>query len=296
MTDYGVQPTGYVRKPLSVILAEVEAALMTEFGPNLVQTPQSPMGQINGIFAEAVAKLWELNEDVYQSVDPAQAEGIRLDTLASIRLMNRAVGEQDTSFRQAITNQGQARIDLQDITRAITQIDGVTYCHVWVNDSGEFDENGMPAGSICIAVTGGDGDEIAEAIRRYVVPGVTIFGSTVVESVIDGYCRSFRILRPIPIPVTLSITVHTFRDALGCPPPAPSAIKAALLANLFLLNGDDISFYRIRSIIESTFSNVEVVSIVGSRDGIPSGVNQPVDIAFIERAVLTSETVTVTVE
>ena len=171
----------------------------------------------------------------------------------------------------------------------------MTYSHVWVNDTGEVDENGMPAGSICVAATGGDGEEIAQAIRQYIVPGVTVFGTTIVESVIDGYCRSFRILRPIDVPVGLTITVRTRRDALGCPPPAASAIKAAFLASVYLLNGEDVSYYRVRSIIESLFSNVEVVSINGQRDGISQGDNQDVDIAFIERASLAANDVTVTV-
>jgi len=295
VTLYGVQPTGFVRKPLSTILAEIEAALITEFGPNVIQTAQSPLGQINGIFAEALSKEWENAEDIYQSYDPDQAEGTRLDTLASIRLIHRGSSDTDDIFRRAITNAGQARIDLQDISRAIAAIEGVTYCHVWVNDTGAVDENGMPGGSVCIAVTGGDDNEIAAAIRQYIVPGVTVFGATTIESVIDGYCRTFRILRPIDVPVDLTVTVRTFKDTLGCPPPAASAIKAALINGLFLLNGDDVSFYRVRSVIESQVSNVEVISIVGSRDEIEQGPNVSVDIAFIERASLASDDVVIAV-
>ncbi|MCD1264553.1 hypothetical protein B5M44_24095 [Shinella sumterensis] len=294
MTDYGVLPTGFSRKPLTVTLAEIEAALVTEFGPGVIQTPQSPLGQVNGLMAEIITKLWEQAEDIYQSYDPDQAEGTRLDTLGSIRLIGRGTAN-DEEYRRAITNAGQARIDLQDITRAIAALDGVTYSHVWVNDTGEVDENGMPAGSICVAVTGGEGEDIARAIRQYIVPGVTIFGTEIVESVIDGYCRSFRILRPIDVPVQLTITVRTRRDALGCPPPAASAIKAAFLSSIFLLNGEDVSYYRVRSIIESLFSNVEVVAINGQRDGISQGDNQDVDIAFIERASLAADDVAVVV-
>ncbi|MEZ2132404.1 MULTISPECIES: hypothetical protein [unclassified Sinorhizobium] len=295
MANYGVQPTGFVRKPLTIILAEIEAALITEFGPGVIQTAQSPLGQINGIFAEAVAREWENAEDVYQSYDPDQAEGTRLDTLASLRLMRRAPGDTEESFRRAITNEGQARIDLQDISRAIAMIDGVTYSHVWVNDTGAVDENGMPAGSICIAVTGGDDEEIAEAMRRYVVPGVIVFGTTAIESVIDGYCRTFRILRPIDVSVTLEIAVRAFKDALGCPPPAASAIKATFLNAVHLLNGDDVTYYRVRSLIESQFSNVEVVSINGSRDDIAQVENEPIQIAFIERARISPDSVSINI-
>lgn len=292
MTDYGVVSTGFSRKPLSVILAEIEAALITEFGTGVIQTSQSPLGQINGIFAEAVTKAWELSEDAYQSLDPDQAEGVRLDILGRVRRIQRAAGQSDESFRQTITNAGQARIDLQDVNRAIAALDGVTYSKVWTRD----DTDSIPTGSnLCIAVTGGDGDEIAAAIRAYVVPGMTLYGNTTIESTIDGYCRSFRILRPIDVPVTIEVTVRTFRDALGCPPPSSSAIKAALVNDLYLLNGENISFFNIRQIIESAFSNVEVVSINGERDGISQSDNQPVSIGFIERASLASDDVTVTV-
>ncbi|MGV4796118.1 hypothetical protein [Rhizobium sp. F40D2] len=293
MTDYGVVSTGFTRKPLTIILAEIEAALITEFGPGLVQTSQSPMGQINGIFADGVSQVWELEEDIYQSLDPDQAEGVRLDILGRIRRIARAADETDASFRQAITNAGQARVDLQDISRAITALDGVTYSHVWVNDTGALDENMMPAGSICVAVSGGDDDEIAAAMRQYIVPGVTIFGTSKIESLLDGYCRSFHILRPIDVPVHLDIKVRTFKDSFGCPPPSMTAIKSTLLTGLYLLNGDDVTFYRVRSIIESAFSNVEVISINGSRDGIAQSDNDDVVIGFIERASLATENVTV---
>jgi hypothetical protein len=295
MTEYGVLPTGFSRKPLTVTLAEIEAALTTEFGPGVIQTPQSPLGQVNGVFAEGSAKAWELAEDVYQSLDPDQAEGVRLDVLGRIRRIVRAAGQSDESFRLTITNHGQARIDLQDISRAVAALAGVTYSHVWVNDTGAQDENLMPAGAICISVTGGDNSEIASTIRQYVVPGVTTFGSTVIETMLDGYCRSFRILRPIDVPVELVVKVRTFRDTMGCPPPSASAIRAALVNGLYLLNGEDITFYRVRSVIENAFSNVEVLSITGSRDGIDQYANTDVVIGFIERASLAVEDVTVTV-
>ncbi|MDO9417044.1 hypothetical protein [Pararhizobium sp.] len=295
MTEYGVQPTGFVRKPLAVILSEIEAFLITEFGPGVIQTSQSPLGQINGIFADALVKTWELDEDIYQALDPDQAEGTRLDTIGRIRRIRRPVGEADEQYRRAITNAGQARIDLQDVSRAIAALPGVTYSHVWVNDTGAVDDNLMPGGSICIAVTGGNDEDIADTIRKYIVPGVTMFGSTAIESSVDGYCRTFRVLRPIDVPVELTVKVRTFRDSLGCPPPSATAIKAALLQGLFLLNGDDVTYYRVRSVIENSFSNVEVISINGSRDEISQTDNTDIVIGFIERASLAADDVTITV-
>ena len=43
MTDYGITKEGFIVKPLPVILAEIEALMITEFGPDVIQTPQSPL-------------------------------------------------------------------------------------------------------------------------------------------------------------------------------------------------------------------------------------------------------------
>lgn len=240
---------------------------------------------MNAIFAEALAKIEEANLDIYQSYDPDQAAGNRLQTLARIRLISRADGETEESFRRAITNEGQARIDVQDIARAVAAIDGVTYSHIFVNDDDSPDENGMPGGSVCVAVSGGDDDTIGQAIRTYIAPGIKVYGNTTVSSVIEGYCRSFRVLRPIDVPVRVNVYVRIRKDVMGCPPPSTTAIRDALINNLYLLNGDDITTYRIR-ILESLFANVEVVRFNGSRDDIPQNDDDPVVIGFIERAYL----------
>lgn len=298
--SYGVVPTGFNRKPLAVILSEIEGSLITEFGPHVVQTSQSPLGQINGLMADLITTLWEFAEDTYQSYDPDQAEGVRLDTLGKIRLLRRSGLEGDVAFRRAITNQGRARIDLQDITRAVRGLAGVTYAQVWINDSVEgFDQNGMPRGTITVAVLGGDDEEIAEAMRRFIVPGISTHGNVAVTTVDEGFCRQLMILRPILVPVTLDVRIRTSLDANGCPPPAPIAIRDALIADFefdgprMLLNGDDVTHYRVRAAIESRFPGVEVIEIVASRDGLTS--QNKADIGFIEIAVLSPDTTTVTV-
>jgi len=218
MAEYGVLPTGYARKPLAVILAEIEQRMIDLFGPNVVQTAQSPLGQINGLFADLSAQLNEHAEDVYQSYDPDQAEGVRLEMLAKLRLLERGEGEADASFRQAITNAGRARIDVQDLLRAVQNVEGVTYAQVFVNDTASTDDNGLEPHSISVAALGGDDVEIALAVRTYVVPGIGTSGNTRVDTVKDGYCRSIWFVRPTPVPITLTVTVIRRYDRLGCPP------------------------------------------------------------------------------
>jgi len=291
MADYGVIPEGFNRKPLTVVLAEIENGLITEFGPDFVQTAQSPAGQLNGVYSDASSQLWELAQEIYQSLDPDQAENLRLDMLGKIRRIVRIAGESDTDYRKAMTNEGRARIDLQDIERALGVIPGVTYFQVWTReDTDELPQNE----AMCVAITGGDLAEIGQVLRAYVAPGVTLFGNASAESLIDGRCRSFPILRPITVPVTLELVVKRSRDTLGCPPPSLLAVKTFILENLYFLNGENLTFYKIRQLVESQFANVEVISFTGSRDSIASPQNEPVVFGFIERASLALDDLLVT--
>lgn len=296
---YGVQPTGFVRKPLPVILAEIEAGLITEFGPDVIQTSQSPLGQINGLMADLIAELWELGEATYQANDVDQAEGILLEVLGKIRLIGRASGESDAEYRAAISNAGRARNDVQDVIRALRSIPRVTYAQVFVNGGTTVDENGLQPGQVAVALIGGADEEVAQELRRYIVPGVMMYGNSEISAEIDGFCRSLYIIRPIPVPVELTINVRLSKDARGCPPPSAIGIRDGLLIDFagdrLLLNGDDLTFFRIRSAIESRYPNVEVVSFTGRRDDIDQTPNEPVSIGFIEIATLAPSDVTVNI-
>lgn len=285
MSNYGIQPTGYVRKPISVILGELEAAMVTEFGPGVIHTPQSPLGQINGLMADLLAEVDERNLDLYQSYDPDQAEGARLDTLARLRLINRGLMD-DADLRRAMTNFGQGRIDLQDLARAISSVSGVSYSRVFVNDSGETQNPELERGFIALAVQGGNDEDIAETFRRYVVPGISTFGNTVVTSNIGGFCRSMSIIRPIEITVEVLIKVRLRRDRDNCPPPSTQAIVQTLENNWWTNreNGKDVTAYTLRSVVEGAFSNVEVVNFRGARNGILSDEGATVSMGFTEIA------------
>lgn len=287
MSNYGIQPTGYVRKPLSVILADLEAAMVTEFGPGVIQTPQSPLGQLNGLMADLLAEVDERNLDLYQSYDPDQAEAVRLDTLARIRLIGRGL-QTDDQYRRAITNAGQGRIDIQDLARALSGLPGVSYSRVFVNDSGEVENPELQRGFVSVAVIGGDDEDVAETVRRFIVPGISTYGNTVVTSARDGYCRSLSIIRPIPIEVNIELKIRVTRDMNNCPPPATSAVAATLESAWEAMreNGKDVTYFNVRSLIESVHSNVEVVSFTASRPGFNGGPGQTVPIGFTEIASL----------
>lgn len=257
---YGVVPQGFSRKPLNVIHDEIKARVITAMGPTIVQTPQSPMGQINGVFADLVTTLWEFAEEVYQSYDPDQSEGVPLERLGRIRLLERGLNESDESLRQAITNAGRARIDLQDLVRAVRGIAGVTYTQVWINDTSEMDANGISSHSVAVSVMGGDDDEIAATLREYIAPGIGTHGNTRVDTTIEGFCRSIWILRPTLTNVWLRMIARTSKDVNGCPPPAPAVIRVGMAQALDLLNGDDVTLHRLRAAAASLYGQtVEII-------------------------------------
>lgn len=290
--SYGVLPTGYARRPLAVILADIEARMRTEFGSGVIQTPQSPFGQLNGLFADLIAEIDERNLDLYQSYDPDQAEGVRLDTLARIRLLDRGLLT-DEQFRRAVTNQGQGRIDIQDLARALTGLPGVTFAKVYVDETGEVTNERLDRATVSVAVIGGADEDIALTMRRYIVPGIGTYGNTMITSDVDGFCRSVTIIRPTPVEVDLDVVVRRTSDRQSCPPPSLSAIETVTASRWLETrsNGTDPSFYTIRSIIERQWDNVEVISVQGRRDEVDFGLNQPVLIGFMEIAHLNIEAI-----
>ena len=263
--SYGVQPTGYVRKPLSVWLAELEEAMVGVFGEGVIQTEQSPLGQLNGLMADLLFEMDERNLHLYQSFDPDQAEARRLEVLARYRLLTRATGETDQSLRQAITNLDRARIDTADLRSALLGLSGVTYVRVYVNEEPTTDADGIPPNHVSVLVIGGDDAEVAQTVRRYVVPGVGSYGNTAIETTIDGYCRRIKVIRPVMVPVRLEIEVVPRPDKNGCPPPSALSMAAGLYAELTgenrPPNGQDGTEYVFRRALEALYPNIEVVAV-----------------------------------
>jgi hypothetical protein len=85
MTDYGVTPTGFVLKPQSVILQEIEQDQRANISGLIDVSADTPIGQMNGIYSQRLAALWELAQDVYNSFDPDSAEDASLDNLGKLR-------------------------------------------------------------------------------------------------------------------------------------------------------------------------------------------------------------------
>lgn len=83
----GLTPNGFVRKRLVDIKLEIETSLKAIWGDNTNVEESSRLGQLIGIFAEALANQWESQEYVYNSQYPGTAEGVQLGNVVSLNAM-----------------------------------------------------------------------------------------------------------------------------------------------------------------------------------------------------------------
>lgn len=98
---YGVTETGFIRKPLSVIKAELEALFKASFG-DINTEADSVFGQMIGILSEQFDLQWQMAEHVYLSQYPASAFGVSLDNVASLTGLTRLGALPSTCFTYMI--------------------------------------------------------------------------------------------------------------------------------------------------------------------------------------------------
>lgn len=84
MTTYGVTPAGFVRKPLTVIQAELKAAVLSTIDPGLDVADDQPLGQLLGIFAAREDAIWQILEVAYHATDRGYAEQALLDNIGGL--------------------------------------------------------------------------------------------------------------------------------------------------------------------------------------------------------------------
>ena len=87
--SFGLTPQGFNLKPLETILEEIENDQRASFGTDFDVSPTTPQGQINGVFADKLASLWEALQAVYASRTRAGAEGAALDDIGAINNLPR---------------------------------------------------------------------------------------------------------------------------------------------------------------------------------------------------------------
>jgi uncharacterized phage protein gp47/JayE len=84
----GLTESGFIKKTLDQIKADMEEAIIAVFGQANV-APDSTFGQIIGIMSEVVSDVWDLAELVYNSQYPNSALGVSLDNVAELNNLKR---------------------------------------------------------------------------------------------------------------------------------------------------------------------------------------------------------------
>jgi len=89
MGDY-VTPQGLALPSVQDILADLADDQRSTINPNLNTDPDSPIGQLNGIFASALGTAYEALEIAFNGNNPDAAEGFLLETVSAITGTKRA--------------------------------------------------------------------------------------------------------------------------------------------------------------------------------------------------------------
>jgi len=86
--SFGILSTGFSIKRLSDILDEIEEAQKAAFG--VVDTSsESVLGQLNGVFANQAAEVWEQLQKSYDAASPNLADGLTLDYNVALNRITR---------------------------------------------------------------------------------------------------------------------------------------------------------------------------------------------------------------
>lgn len=91
---FGLTASGFSKKRLEDIQAEIEADLRLTFGDFINLRAGSVFNLLVGIMAERISQVWELSEAVYASQYPDTAEGVNLDNVAAITGITRQAATQ----------------------------------------------------------------------------------------------------------------------------------------------------------------------------------------------------------
>lgn len=81
---FGITPTGFQKRTLEDLLAQVATDQQSSISANLDTSSSSPVGQINAVLMKAVSELWDLAQAVYDGFDPDKNEGDAQDAVAAI--------------------------------------------------------------------------------------------------------------------------------------------------------------------------------------------------------------------
>src|SRR3954470_4700175 len=97
MPTFGVTPEGFVAPSVQDLLALIEADQLAGVSAQLDVSPDSPIGQVNGIYANYLAQAWEALAACYDGFDPDAAEETLLTMLCKLTGTPRAAATYSTT-------------------------------------------------------------------------------------------------------------------------------------------------------------------------------------------------------
>ncbi|HCU24362.1 MAG TPA: hypothetical protein DF383_05030 [Deltaproteobacteria bacterium] len=164
---FGVTLEGFKLKRFENIREEIEGDLRIALGNAINLLPTELLGQIVGILTERESKLWELDEDVYNSQYPTTANGISLDNVAAITGIKRLAGNPSTVPAIAIGQEGTiipqgSRVSVQGRPESVFQTDNQYVIGPGVDEVQEINFSALPdAGAFTLVFNGEETVSIA---------------------------------------------------------------------------------------------------------------------------------------
>ena len=131
--------------------------------------------------------------------------------------------------RQRVSTLTPAVAPVEAIFGNLSNLDGVTFARVYVNNTLATDSRGIPAKAVAAVVVGGDDEEIARALFTRVGAGVLTFGNTS-ETLTDiqGFNYGISWIRPTAVDIYVNVTVDVV-DASTWPSDGATRISEAIV-------------------------------------------------------------------
>lgn len=118
--DYGVTPTGFVRKPFTAILADLEARIRANLGDDIDLLPHTLFYQLLEACGYEIALIWDSLEDLYYSGYIEFATGISLDYLIALLTIRRKAATSATGTVSFSRNPSGQTVTIPKGTRVAT--------------------------------------------------------------------------------------------------------------------------------------------------------------------------------
>ena len=218
-------------------------------GEIVVTATAQDEGEINAL-AGQITKIMTPTRG-WQSVTNAAAAtpGSLTETDAALRL------------RQHYSVALPSRTILEGTLGAVLSVEGVTKAKIFENDSDETDANGVPSHSISVVATGGDAQQIAEAIWLKKTPGCGTYGTTArVITDSNGISTTINFFRPAVTKVAVKIVLA---PEIGYLAATADDIKAAVASYVNgLAIGDDVQLSRTMVAVVSVANTYDISQVL----------------------------------